>query len=79
MKIGIHWFSIMGSRMAANLQKQGHCLVCFNRLATKQSHCSSLRKFADSPQKLAGQVTCCSPCWLIRTRSNKQLWASMDF
>jgi len=44
MKIDSLVLGIMGSRMAANLQKQGHCLVLFIALATKQSHCSVLRK-----------------------------------
>ncbi|HEX4500874.1 MAG TPA: NAD(P)-binding domain-containing protein, partial [Scandinavium sp.] len=31
MKIGFIGLGIMGSRMAANLQKHGHSLVVFNR------------------------------------------------
>ena len=35
MKIGFIGLGIMGSRMAANLQKQGHVLVLFNRTRAK--------------------------------------------
>jgi 3-hydroxyisobutyrate dehydrogenase-like beta-hydroxyacid dehydrogenase len=37
MKIGFIGLGIMGSRMAANLQKHGHPLVVFNR---KSDPCS---------------------------------------
>jgi len=35
MKIGFVGLGIMGSRMAANLQKRGHSLVVFNRTREK--------------------------------------------
>src|SRR6266567_3278104 len=57
MKIGFIGLGIMGSRMAANLQKQGHSLVLFNRTRAKaeplRGPCGA---FSDSPAKLAGQV-----------------------
>jgi len=47
----------MGSRMAANLQKQGHSLVLFNRTRAKaKGLLGPCGKFADSPAELAGQV-----------------------
>src|SRR5438445_12848025 len=57
MKIGFIGLGIMGSRMAANLQKQGHSLVVFNRTRAKAERLlGPCGKFADSPAKLAGQV-----------------------
>jgi len=57
MKIGFIGLGIMGSRMAANLQKHGHPLVVFNRTPAKAKPllgaCGTL---ADSPANLAGQV-----------------------
>jgi 3-hydroxyisobutyrate dehydrogenase-like beta-hydroxyacid dehydrogenase len=35
MKVGFIGLGIMGSRMAANLQKQGNSLVVFNRTRAK--------------------------------------------
>src|SRR3981081_2468689 len=57
MKIGFIGLGIMGSRMAANLQKQGYALVVFNRTRAKaEPLLGSCGKFADSPAKLAEQV-----------------------
>src|SRR5437667_9818032 len=57
MKIGFIGLGIMGSRMAANLQKQGHCLVLFNRTRAKAKPLlGPCGKFADSLAELAGQV-----------------------
>ena len=57
MKIGFIGLGIMGSRMAANLQKHGHLLVVFNRTRAKAERLlGPCGKFADSPAKLAGQV-----------------------
>jgi 3-hydroxyisobutyrate dehydrogenase-like beta-hydroxyacid dehydrogenase len=57
MRIGFIGLGIMGSRMAANLQKQGHCLVLFNRTRAKaEPLLGSCGRFADSPAKLAEQV-----------------------
>ena len=57
MKIGFIGLGIMGSRMAANLQKQGHSLVLFNRTRDKAEFLlGPCGKFADSPAELAGQV-----------------------
>src|SRR2546421_1202946 len=57
MKIGFIGLGIMGSRMAANLQKQGHALVVFNRTRAKaEPLLGACGKFADSPAKLAEQV-----------------------
>ena len=57
MKIGFIGLGIMGSRMAANLQKQGHSLVVFNRTRGKAERLlGPCGKFADSPAELAGQV-----------------------
>ena len=57
MKIGFIGLGIMGSRMAANLQKQGHCLVLFNRTRDKaQALLGPCGKFAHSPAELAQQV-----------------------
>jgi 3-hydroxyisobutyrate dehydrogenase-like beta-hydroxyacid dehydrogenase len=57
MRIGFIGLGIMGSRMAANLQKQGHSLVLFNRTRAKaEPLVGSCGRFADSPAKLAEQV-----------------------
>jgi 3-hydroxyisobutyrate dehydrogenase/glyoxylate/succinic semialdehyde reductase len=57
MRIGFIGLGIMGSRMAANLQKQGHCLVLFNRTRAKaEPLLGPCGRFADSPEKLAEQV-----------------------
>jgi 3-hydroxyisobutyrate dehydrogenase-like beta-hydroxyacid dehydrogenase len=57
MKIGFIGLGIMGSRMAANLQKQGYPLVVFNRTRAKaQPLLDKGAAFADSPAKLAEQV-----------------------
>jgi 3-hydroxyisobutyrate dehydrogenase-like beta-hydroxyacid dehydrogenase len=57
MRIGFIGLGIMGSRMAANLQKQGHPLVVFNRTRSKAEPllgpCATI---ADSPAKVAEQV-----------------------
>jgi len=57
MKIGFIGLGIMGSRMAADLQKNGHPLVLFNRTPAKAKPlvgpCGTL---ADSPATLAEQV-----------------------
>jgi 3-hydroxyisobutyrate dehydrogenase/glyoxylate/succinic semialdehyde reductase len=57
MKIGFIGLGIMGSRMAANLEKQGNSLVVFNRTRAKaEPLLGPCGKFADSPAELAGQV-----------------------
>src|SRR6266550_7410901 len=57
MKIGFIGLGIMGSRMAANLQKHGYPLVVFNRTRTKaQPLLDKGACFAESPAKLAEQV-----------------------
>src|SRR5712671_4702866 len=57
MKIGFIGLGIMGSRMAANLQKHGHSLVVFNRTREKaESLVAAGAKWADSPAALALQV-----------------------
>jgi 3-hydroxyisobutyrate dehydrogenase/glyoxylate/succinic semialdehyde reductase len=57
MKIGFIGLGIMGSRMAANLQKRGYSLVVFNRTRTKaEPLLGPCGTFADSPAKLAQQV-----------------------
>jgi 3-hydroxyisobutyrate dehydrogenase-like beta-hydroxyacid dehydrogenase len=57
MKIGFIGLGIMGSRMAANLQKQGHSLVLFNRTRAKaEPLLGPCGKLADSPAQLAGLV-----------------------
>jgi len=57
MKIGFIGLGIMGSRMAANLQKHGYSLVVFNRIRAKaQSLLDRDGTFAKSPAKLAEQV-----------------------
>src|ERR1700758_166093 len=57
MKIGFIGLGIMGSRMAANLQKHGYSLVLFNRTSGKAGPllgpCGTL---SDSPAKLAEEV-----------------------
>jgi 3-hydroxyisobutyrate dehydrogenase-like beta-hydroxyacid dehydrogenase len=57
MKIGFIGLGIMGSRMAANLQKHGHSLAVFNRTRAKAEPllgpCGTL---SDSPAKVADQV-----------------------
>src|SRR5437588_7535156 len=57
MKIGFIGLGIMGGRMAANLQKQGHSLVLFNRTRDKAEFLlGPCGKFADSPAEVARQV-----------------------
>jgi len=57
MNIGFIGLGIMGSRMAANLQKQGHSLVLFNRTRAKaEPLLGPCGTFSDSPAKLAEQV-----------------------
>ena len=57
MKIGFIGLGIMGSRMAANLQKQGYSLVVFNRTRAKAKPLlGPCGTFADSPAKLSEQV-----------------------
>jgi 3-hydroxyisobutyrate dehydrogenase/glyoxylate/succinic semialdehyde reductase len=57
MKIGFIGLGIMGSRMAANLQKHGYPLVVFNRTRAKaQPLLGPCGTFSDSPAKLAEQV-----------------------
>ena len=57
MKVGFIGLGIMGSRMAANLQRQGYALVVYNRTRAKAvpllGPCGT---FTDSPAKLAEQV-----------------------
>src|SRR6266536_5397346 len=57
MKIGFIGLGIMGSRMAANLQKHGYSLVVFNRTRAKaEPLLGACGTFSDSPAKLAEQV-----------------------
>src|SRR6266496_4057011 len=57
MKIGFIGLGIMGSRMAANLQKHGYSLVMFNRTRAKaEPLLGPCGTFSDSPAKLAEQV-----------------------
>ena len=57
MKIGFIGFGIMGSRMAANLQKKGHELVVYNRTKDKAKQLlDSGAAWADSPAALAKRV-----------------------
>jgi 3-hydroxyisobutyrate dehydrogenase-like beta-hydroxyacid dehydrogenase len=57
MKIGFIGLGIMGSRMAANLQKHGYSLVLFNRTRAKaEPLLGPCGTFADSPAKVAEQV-----------------------
>src|SRR5882762_9799839 len=57
MKIGFIGLGIMGSRMAANLQKHGNSLVVFNRTRAKaEPLLGPCGVFSDSPAKLAEQV-----------------------
>jgi 3-hydroxyisobutyrate dehydrogenase-like beta-hydroxyacid dehydrogenase len=57
MKVGFIGLGIMGSRMAANLQKRGHTLLVFDRTRAKaESLLAAGAKWADSPAALAPQV-----------------------
>jgi 3-hydroxyisobutyrate dehydrogenase-like beta-hydroxyacid dehydrogenase len=57
MKIGFIGLGIMGSRMAANLQKRGYSLVVFNRtLAKTEPLVRQGAMAADSAAQLAPQV-----------------------
>jgi 3-hydroxyisobutyrate dehydrogenase/glyoxylate/succinic semialdehyde reductase len=57
MKIGFIGLGIMGSRMAANLQKHGYALVVFNRTRAKaEPLLGPCGTFAESPAKLAEQA-----------------------
>src|SRR5438046_9845458 len=76
MKIGFIGLGIMGSRMAANLQKNGRSLVVFNRTRAKaEPLLGPCGTFSDSPAKLAEQVDVLFTMLPIRTRASKQLWA----
>src|SRR2546422_8294577 len=57
MKIGFIGLGIMGSRMAANLQKHGHVLLLFNRTRAKAEPLLGPRgTMADSPAQVAKEV-----------------------
>ena len=57
MKIGFIGLGIMGSRMAANLQRHGRSLVVFNRRRAKaEPLLGPCGTFSDSPAKVADQV-----------------------
>jgi 3-hydroxyisobutyrate dehydrogenase-like beta-hydroxyacid dehydrogenase len=57
MKIGFIGLGIMGSRMAANLQKHGHSLIVHNRTRDKaEPLLSGGAVWADSPAALAMQA-----------------------
>jgi 3-hydroxyisobutyrate dehydrogenase-like beta-hydroxyacid dehydrogenase len=57
MKIGFIGLGIMGSRMAANLQKHGYDLVVFNRTRAKtQPLIDNGATFAESPAKVGEQA-----------------------
>ncbi len=57
MKIGFIGLGIMGSRMAANLEKNGYSLVVFNRTRAKaEPLLGPCGTFSDSPAKLAEEV-----------------------
>jgi 3-hydroxyisobutyrate dehydrogenase-like beta-hydroxyacid dehydrogenase len=57
MKIGFIGLGIMGSRMAANLQKHDYSLVMFNRTRIKaEPLLGPCGTFSDSPAKLGQQV-----------------------
>src|SRR6266850_7339782 len=57
MKIGFIGLGIMGSRMAANLQKHGHSLALFNRTREKgEPLIAGGAEWADPPAALARQV-----------------------
>src|SRR5437879_2445558 len=57
MKIGFIGLGIMGSRMAANLQKHGHSLAVFNRTRAKaEPLLGPCGTFSDSPAKVGDQV-----------------------
>ena len=57
MKIGFIGLGIMGSRMAANLEKHGYSLVLFNRTRAKaEPLLGPCGIFANSPAELAEQV-----------------------
>ena len=57
MKIGFIGLGIMGSRMAANLQKHGYSLIVFNRTRAKaEPLLGPCGTFSDSPAKLAEEV-----------------------
>src|SRR5882757_2438254 len=57
MKIGFIGLGIMGSRMAANMQKAGYSLVVYNRTREKaEDLVAGGATWADSPAALAAQV-----------------------
>jgi 3-hydroxyisobutyrate dehydrogenase-like beta-hydroxyacid dehydrogenase len=57
MKIGFIGLGIMGSRMAANLQKHGYSLAVFNRTRAKaEPLLGPCGRFSDSPEKVAEEV-----------------------
>ena len=52
MKCGFIGLGIMGSRMAANLQKNSHSLVVFNRTRAKAEPLLAAVKLGPTPQPL---------------------------
>src|SRR5437773_5698369 len=57
MKIGFIGLGIMGSRMAANLQKHGHSLFVFNRTREKaEPLIAAGATWAESPAALMAKV-----------------------
>jgi 3-hydroxyisobutyrate dehydrogenase-like beta-hydroxyacid dehydrogenase len=80
MKIGFIGLGIMGSRMAADLQKHGHSLVVFNRTRAKaEPLLGPCGTFSDSPAKVADQVDVLFTMLVTPTQSDEQPWARTDF
>jgi 6-phosphogluconate dehydrogenase (decarboxylating) len=69
MKSGFIGLGNMGSRMAANLQKCGHCLVIHNRTPQKaEPLLAKGADWADSPADLAPCETHCDSDSVVRVR-----------
>jgi ketopantoate reductase len=80
MRIGFIGLGIMGSRMATNLQKQGHSLLVFNRTRSKESRCLvPVENLPLRRRNLPVKWMCSSPCSPFPTQSNKPRSAWMDF
>ena len=80
MKIGFIGLGIMGSRMAANLQKHGYSLVVFNRTRAKAEPLLVHAEHSPIPrQKLPIKWISYLPCWPPRRQSNTWRYARTAF
>jgi nucleoside-diphosphate-sugar epimerase len=80
MKIGFVGLGIMGSRMAANLQKRGHSLVVFNRTREKADPLvAEVRDGLTRSPLWRHRWRLSSRCLRIPAPLKKRSWAKTDF